>query len=114
MMQMTMAEELDYLREENRQLKQRLVIVAPTSETVPREWKLTPIEARIFVALTSTDVMPTVRIKILVWGTEDMDSHPLSKAISSMRKKLAPYGITIMGLWKFGYQLHGYKRGSTS
>lgn len=113
-MKLTMAEELDYLREVNRQLKERLqAFTAPdpfADEPVQFEWKLAPRERDVFRALTRAPIMPYDRLCQIIWGDiSPATKNTLKVLVHNLRKKLRPFGINILTHHGEAFQLTGFR-----
>jgi DNA-binding response OmpR family regulator len=111
-MKLTVAEELDLLKEENRQLRVRLAtFLHVESETTARwEWNLSPTEKKVYNALTrhgnDGGVVTYERVCNMVWGTfDELTLCNMRVFYYRLRKKLQPFGIGIVCVWGEGIRL---------
>lgn len=98
-------QEIQLLRERVRQLEEAL---APSTITVPLEWRLTGSEARVFAHLTTRHVATKQSIMMALYSdraNEDPEMKIVDVFICKMRKKLTPFGIVIATVWGQGYAL---------
>lgn len=102
--------QLDTLRERNRQLEE---LLAPSSTTIPPEWSLTASEARVFAHLTTRDECSKDSIMAAMYSNR-VDAGPEIKIVDvficKLRKKLRPFGVSITTLWGRGYALEDRAR----
>lgn len=99
------AEEIQTLRERVRQLEEAL---APSTITVPLEWRLTGSEARVFAHLTTRPVATKQSIMMALYSDrtdEDPEMKIVDVYICKMRRKLKPFGVVIGTVWGQGYAL---------
>ena len=98
--------ENDTLREHVRQLS--ATIAGDNDKPLPREWGLTPAEERIVMALTRAEVATKERLLDVVHNGRPED-EPAIKIIDvfmcKIRKKLAPYDVSITTIWGRGYMM---------
>lgn len=100
---MNIHQEVDYLREENRQLKQMLR--GPDTE-FPKEWGLIPHECRLLRALVAIGGPRPSDVLLRACAVSESASDSLLKVrISRLRKKLATTGIEIKTVYGVGYEL---------
>lgn len=101
---MNLHEEVGYLREENRQL--RAMLKSPDF-VVPREWNLSRCEKDALNALYSSPSGPQSKARLLVASKvkPEADEKVIEVRVSSMRRKLKPFGIEIKNIWGEGYYL---------
>ena len=101
---MNVHERVEYLEEENRQL--RSALSGPKFD-YPREWKLTRAEQRLLHCLYTGKHGFRQHEALLhaVAHHEWADDNLLKVQISKVRKKLKPFGIIINTVWGEGYQL---------
>lgn len=97
--------EIETLRERVRQLEKEL---CPPTVVVPIEWRLTPLEARIFAFLTTREVASKQSIMLAMYS-DRVDLEPEIKivdvVICKIRKKLQRFGVEIVTHWGHGYGL---------
>lgn len=82
----------------------------------PREFKLTPMEARILATLYARD--RTCSADMLIDATRDIGGikrvHPNGNVIDAkichIRNKLKPFGLSIETMWGAGYRLANESR----
>ena len=102
---MNQNEEIAFLREEVRFLKERLQTL---DGAFPREWRLTVQESRILRALVMKDTVRVTDIIDQVWWDRDEPSDPEQQiriVIVRIRKKLAPFGFAVNSMPHYGYWL---------
>lgn len=100
---MNIHQEVDYLREENRQLKQMLS--GPHAE-FPKEWGLISHECRLLRALMAIKgVRPRETLLRACAVSESASENLLKVRVSRLRKKLTPVGIEIRTVYGIGYEL---------
>jgi DNA-binding response OmpR family regulator len=86
--------------------------------TVPREWRLTEMEARLFGMLVARDVVPKEAMMLALYpsnisqrkhGRRPINDAPgikiLDVMICRIRKKVAPSGVVIDTLWGRGLRV---------
>lgn len=100
---MNIYEEVEYLREDNRQLKQ--LLSGPVAD-FPKEWGLISHENRLLRAfLAIRGPRPHAALLRACAVSESASDDLLKVRISRLRKKLAPFGIEIKTVYGIGYQL---------
>lgn len=101
---MNVHQEVEYLREENRQLK--AAISGPAIE-FPREWGLTRAESRALNSIYTgrNYFRPEEAIRYAASNGNATDRDLVKVYISKIRKKLKPHGIEIKNVWGEGYEL---------
>lgn len=103
-------EEIDQLREENRQLKERLGIGAEALiaiETARSLLSVPPQAARLLVALVSA---PMLRKEVLAeicspTNWENIEDKVGMVMICRLRRALKPFGVGIENIWGTGYRV---------
>lgn len=103
------AQQIYELRERIRRLETAL---APTNIEVRLEWCLTASEARVFAYLASRDQATKAQIMTALYADridEDPEIKIVDVFICKLRKKLAPFGVSITTLWGRGYSLDDRK-----
>ena len=98
---MTPADELDQLREENRQLRALLVDAQPT----PKEWGLTRQEQWVYRCLAARAVATRDQIYQAASAGKVQDEQIVNVLVYRIRRKLKPHGIGITNHWGVGYSL---------
>jgi DNA-binding response OmpR family regulator len=82
---------------------EQLLGMAPT---LPRPWRLTPREARLFGLLMKHAVLSADFIIAAIWGGDAGTSDKsLEVLVFKLRRKLAPAGIVINTEWSTGYYI---------
>ena len=101
---MNVHQEVEYLREENRQLKDALGAVA---NPFPKEWKLTKAEQRLLSCLATGQggFRKEEALRAASSHHESSDRDLVKVRVSQMRKKLKPFGVEIRNVWGEGYEL---------
>ncbi|MDK1386346.1 helix-turn-helix domain-containing protein [Sinorhizobium sp. 8-89] len=106
--------EIEMLRERLRQLEE---VLAPSTVSIPVEYRLTGSEARVFAHLVSRDIATKQSVMLALYSDRP-DVEPEIKIVDvficKMRKKLAGYGVDIRTVWGQGYSLanrHEFSRG---
>lgn len=101
---MNVRERIDYLTEENRQLREAML---GKRAGFPFEWGLTIGEERVLNSLfTAPNHKRTVQALLFASGVKD-EANPkmIQVRICNLRKKLNPYNIAIKTNWGEGYEL---------
>ncbi len=106
-MALSLAEENDKLREENRQLLDLLKLLVTPTRPFPRRWRLKPREARILHALIKHEWRSQAQVlAAMTYDLESVDPKAyLYVAISNLRAKLRPLGVTIAMNYGDGYSI---------
>lgn len=102
--------EIAQLRERVRQLEEE---IAPSSVSVPLEWRLTSSEARLFAHLTTRAVATKSSIMTALYSDRPEDDPELKIVdvfICRIRRKVKPYGVEIATVWGQGYSLVGREK----
>lgn len=98
-------EEIDHLQEQLRQLREEL---APSSVVIPREWKLTASQSRVFAHMTTRELVTHSSIMLALYSDRPAD-HPDPRIVpvfvAKIRRKLAPHGVRIDTVWGQGFSL---------
>ena len=96
---------IEELEEEVRQLRE---LLAP-SLGFPRDFRLTPIEEKILSAIyaRAPAVVAHERIRAAVYPDPDTapETNVIDVRVSSIRRKLKPYGVEIKNRWGEGLYL---------
>lgn len=103
---------IEALEAENDRLRARveqLEGVAGLTFVAPRGWGLTTKEERLLEVLLSRDALSKDSLMAALYCDRHTDDLPELKIVDvfvcKLRKKLAPYGITIETLWGRGYAI---------
>lgn len=101
---MNVHQEVEYLREENRQLRQS---IAGMKHDFPREWGLTGAEQRVLNCLYTARnfFRQEEAIRFAASNGNATDPDLVKVYICKLRKKLKPFGIEIKTVWGEGYEL---------
>lgn len=101
---MNVHQEVEYYKEENRQLR---AMLTARDFHMPLEWRLTRAEERLLGSLYSAPnfMRRQEALRMASCINPDADVKVVEVRISKMRKKLKPYGIEIRTVWGEGYQL---------
>ncbi|EKS37786.1 helix-turn-helix domain-containing protein [Afipia clevelandensis] len=101
---MNIHERVEYLEEENRQLRQS---IAGMKHDFPREWGLTGAEQRALNCLYTGQnfFRQEEAIRFAASNGNATDRDLVKVYICKLRKKLKPYGIEIKTVWGEGYEL---------
>lgn len=101
---MNVHQEVEYLREENRQLKEAL---GAAINPFPREWKLTRAEQKLLSCLATgrNGFRKEEALRSASSHHESTDRDLVKVRVSQMRRKLKPFGIEIKNVWGEGYEL---------
>lgn len=101
---MNVHEQNDYLKEENRQLKEMLH--GSPDVIFPREWDLRVAETRLLRSLCAVKGIRPHEVLLRACAMSDfVDENLLKVQISRIRKKLKPHGIEIKTVYGVGYEL---------
>jgi two-component system cell cycle response regulator CtrA len=102
--------ENDTLRERVRQLHG---LLTSSDIDLPREWRLTAQEAKLFGVLLARKLATREAIMAGVYG-DRLDDEPSIAMVQvlacKLRRKLQPFGIEIATVWGVGYQLQAEQR----
>jgi len=104
--------ELAELRAENEQLREHIHylegLLKKGTDAIPPEWRLTGIEAKIYLALARGGLVSKEQILESAYY-DRVDDPPEIKIVDvficKLRKKLKPYGVQITTIWGVGYRL---------
>jgi len=104
--------ELAELRAENEQLREHIHylegLLKKGTDAIPPEWRLTGIEAKIYLALARGGLVSKEQILESAYY-DRADDPPEIKIVDvficKLRKKLKPYGVQITTIWGVGYRL---------
>lgn len=97
--------EIALLRERIRQLEEE---IAPSTVSVPLEWRLTASEARLFAHLTTRDVATKASIMTALYSDRPDDDPELKIVdvyVCKIRSKVKRFGVEIVTVWGRGYSL---------
>ncbi len=105
---MDLRDEVEFLREENRQLKERLGL-SPTNQfflEARRCLNLQPQTARVLSALMGSPMVSKGELlEAMCVGWEECELKNVDVRIFHLRKALTPHGILIETIWGTGYRL---------
>ncbi|RYE48320.1 MAG: helix-turn-helix domain-containing protein [Hyphomicrobiales bacterium] len=105
---MNLRDEVELLREENRQLKERLGL-SPTTQfflEARRRLELQPQTARVLAALIGGPLVSKAELlEAMCVGWEERELKNVDVRIFHLRKALRPHGIEIETIWGTGYRL---------
>lgn len=103
---MNLAERCAYLEEENRQFREMLR--TPDSARFPKRWRLSLGEQRVLKSLISSVDGYRSHEALQFAGRahdETSDTKIVHVLVASIRKKLAPHGVSIETVWGQGYKI---------
>jgi len=101
---MNVHERVEYLEEENRQLKE--LLQGSPDVVFPREWNLKVAETRLLRGLCAAKGIRTHEALLRACAMSDfVEDNLLKVQISRIRKKLKPFGIEIKTIYGVGYEL---------
>lgn len=105
---------IDILTRENSDLRDRIELLEASAHTdktethFPFAWHLTPSESAILNGLLARPLLTFARARDVLYGAKAGD-EPVTDVykafICKLRRKLAPFGITIITRWGLGYEL---------
>lgn len=95
--------EVEILRARNYDLEQHL----SATLVLPVEWRLTGSEATVFGCLVNRPIATKEAILTTLYSDRDEEAEIkiIDVFVCKLRKKLAPFGITIETIWGRGYRL---------
>ncbi len=98
-----MRDRLETLEETNRQLRQTLAPVA----MLPAEWKLSKTETAALLSLASSPAgfRSHDQLRLVMCRDGATSDSLINVRLSIIRRKLKPFGITILTRWGSGYEL---------
>ncbi len=73
--------------------------------SLPTEWKLTPKERALFLALIRNDIVTKDMAKLILYGTMQRRSHSVDVFMSRIRRKTEDHSVTIETINRTGYRL---------
>ncbi|HEY0329629.1 MAG TPA: helix-turn-helix domain-containing protein [Rhodopseudomonas sp.] len=73
--------------------------------SLPSDWKLTPKERSLFLALLRNDTVTKQMAIVLLYGTEDRPSRSVDVFMSRIRQKTKIHSVTIETINRTGYRL---------
>jgi DNA-binding response OmpR family regulator len=73
--------------------------------SLPVEWKLTPKETSLFLALVRNEIVTKKMAVVLLYGVEERPSHSVDVFMSRIRTKTDPHSVTIETINRTGYRL---------
>jgi len=101
---MNVHERVEFLEEENRQLKE--LLQGSPDVVFPREWNLKVAETRLLRSLCAAKGIRSHEALLRACAMSDFVEENLLKVqISRIRKKLKPFGIEIKTIYGVGYEL---------
>jgi|GEM_PF-6923349 len=98
--------EIDFLREENRQLKEAIAASWP----LPLQWRLSVRQVRAVQTLLSADTICWERLALAAYGSDYPPKNAINAFIFVLRRKMQPFGMHITSLRQFGYALEDRKK----
>lgn len=103
---------LEALEAENDELRERVAslmrVLRAEHIVLPREWRLSPVEAKLFGALLARAAASKDMIMAALYGDridDEPDIGAVNVIIHNSRKKLKPFGIEIRSIHGYGYEL---------
>lgn len=75
------------------------------SSALPTNWKLTPKERDLFLALLSNDIVTKQMAMLILYGTADRASHSVDVFMSRIRSKTEDHSVLIETINRTGYRL---------
>ncbi len=92
------------LEERNRQLEDAL---CPPADCPPLEWGLTSTEAKVFAHLASRDMVTKRSVMAALYSDRPEEPEPkiTDVFICKLRRKLKPFGVSIVTVWGQGWSL---------
>lgn len=107
---MTPAERIEYLEEENRQLREALR--GSPDLHFPAKWELCPAEKRILRSLIGANdgYRSRTALKHAASVSDATDEQTINVHVSRLRRKLAPFGVNIATVYGQGYQIDAPSR----
>ncbi len=72
---------------------------------LPAEWKLTPNERSLFLAMIRNEIVTKQMATVLLYGARERPSHSVDVFLSRIRHKTAPHGVVIETINRVGYRL---------
>ena len=97
--------------DENALLRERLTMLASVFENKcisPVAWGLSPQQRRLFATLSANQIASRDQLMAtLYWDRENdaADDGIVDVQISKMRSKIAPFGVTIKGIYGLGWSM---------
>ena len=108
---MDLSRRLEVAEEENLLLRERISNLEAqlfASRTLPKEWRLTGQEAKVFGALVNKELASKDNIYFALYGDRTdggVEMKIIDVFICKMRKKLTPFDVIIKTVWGQGYSL---------
>jgi two-component system cell cycle response regulator CtrA len=103
-------EQLEAENEELRALVAELKLLAFGEWTAPPEWRLTAAQQRVFAFLLKRGFARRDQIAAALWSDRHERELPnprtMDVQVCLLRRKLAPFGVTIRTVWGSGYALN--------
>lgn len=118
---MDLAQRLETVEAENDALRERVAeletILYGDGWHVPLEWGLTASEARVMGVLISREFATKNAIMAALYrdlARDEAEAKIVDVFICKMRKKVAPFGVTVLTIWGEGYRLPPDQRAALS
>ncbi|CAN7583295.1 winged helix-turn-helix domain-containing protein [Devosia sp. LjRoot16] len=105
---MDLRDEVEFLREENRQLKERLGLSPDNQFFLEARYRLRlqPQVARVLAALMGSPMVSKGELlEAMCDGWEERELKNVDVRIFHLRKALRPHGVEIETIWGQGYRL---------
>ena len=101
---MNVHQEVEYLREENRQLKNAMI---GRRVGFPFAWRLNAGEEKLLNCLYTSPTGRSTRNTLMIASSKSayVDRKIVDVRVSHLRKKVMPFGIRIRTIWGEGYEL---------
>ncbi|MDX3966117.1 MAG: helix-turn-helix domain-containing protein [Bradyrhizobium sp.] len=96
-----LAERVGVLERKFADLRQSMVACA----ALPANWRLTPKERELFLALLSNDTVTKEMAMLVLYGTEDRPDHGVAMFMSRIRAKTESHSVKIETINRTGYRL---------
>lgn len=97
----TLASRIDQLEQKFADLRQSML----ASVALPSNWRLTPKERDLFLALLSNDIVTKQMAMLTLYGTADRPTHSVDVFVSRIRSKTEPHFVKIETINRTGYRL---------
>ncbi len=98
---------LERIAAQEERIRQLEEILAPSSVSIPLEWRLTSAEATVFACLAARDVASKDMIYDALYSMrlEDVEPKVIDVFICKLRQKVKPFGVQIETVRGSGYFL---------
>jgi DNA-binding response OmpR family regulator len=73
--------------------------------TLPPDWRLTPKERSLFLALVRNEIVTKQMAVVILYGDQDRPAHSVNVFMSRIRKKTENQSVTIETINNTGYRL---------